>query len=229
MKMNPLSDVFFDLDHTLWDFDKNSALAFELLFEKYTITISVAEFLVVYRPINMRYWKLYREEQVTKIAMRRGRLQDAFAVLGIVVPMTTIDAMADDYIHFLPINNYLIDGAIDVLNYLTTKYKLHIITNGFTQVQQQKIRKAELAHFFETVTDSEQVGVKKPNPKIFEYALEQAGATAATSVMIGDNYEADIMGAAAVGMQTICFNCHALILPDEVLGIDTLSELKQLI
>src|SRR5690606_3336058 len=134
-----ITDIFFDLDHTLWDFEKNSALAFYKVFEKHKIQADVVHFLSVYEQINHEYWKLYQEEKVTKQELRRGRLNDAFSELGIVFPLEVIDAMAVSYIDFLPENNYLFDGTIDILNYLKPNYNLHIITNGFEEVQHRKI------------------------------------------------------------------------------------------
>ncbi|KAA1245698.1 YjjG family noncanonical pyrimidine nucleotidase [Aquimarina sp. RZ0] len=229
MKIEKVDHIFFDLDHTLWDFDKNSSLAFQMLFEKFEIGIPIEEFLKVYQPINMNYWKLYREEQITQTALRRGRLIDAFDVFKVYLPLHIIDSLSKDYISFLPINNYLIDGARELLEYLIPKYQLHIITNGFKEVQDTKLINSRIKNFFKTVTDSEQVGVKKPNPAIFEHALEVSGADAGRSLMIGDNYEADIIGAESLGIKTICFNYHKEKLPDESIQVSELMQIKKYI
>ena len=105
-----------------------------------------------------------------------------------------------DYIEYLPKNNKLFDGALEILEYLKPNYKLHIITNGFAQVQDQKIHNANLKDYFATITNSDQVGAKKPNPIIFEYALDQAKAQKTTSIMIGDSFHADIKGALDIGL-----------------------------
>ncbi|AXT52949.1 noncanonical pyrimidine nucleotidase, YjjG family [Aquimarina sp. BL5] len=229
MKIEKLDHIFFDLDHTLWDFDKNSALAFQLMFDKFEIQISIDQFLSVYQPINLRYWKLYREEQVTKTELRRGRLIEAFAVFGKQLSLEVIDALSDDYINFLPLNNYLIDGAKELLEYLMPKYKLHIITNGFREVQHTKLTNAKIKHYFKTVTNSEEVGVKKPNPIIFEHALKISGADVDRSLMIGDNYEADIIGAETLGIKTICFNYHQEQLPAKAIQVSALNQIKSYI
>ncbi|MHA7058614.1 YjjG family noncanonical pyrimidine nucleotidase [Aquimarina sp. M1] len=229
MKIEKVNHIFFDLDHTLWDFDRNSALAFQLMFDKFEIRIAIDEFLSVYQPINLRYWKLYREEQVSKTELRRGRLIEAFDVLGKQLPLEVIDALSDDYINFLPLNNYLISGAIELLEYLMPKYHMHIITNGFKEVQHTKLSNARINHYFKTVTNSEEVGVKKPNPIIFEHALEVSGADIDRSLMIGDNYEADIMGAEALGIKAICYNYHQEDLPKEVIQVATLNQIKRYI
>ncbi|WP_299246778.1 YjjG family noncanonical pyrimidine nucleotidase [uncultured Aquimarina sp.] len=226
MKIEKLDHIFFDLDHTLWDFDKNSALAFQLMFDKFEIKIPIDEFLSIYQPINLRYWKLYREEQVTKTELRRGRLIESFAGLGKQLSLEIIDALSDDYINFLPLNNYLIDGAKELLEYLMPKYQLHIITNGFKEVQHTKLSNAKISHYFKTITNSEEVGVKKPNPIIFEHALKVSGADIDKSLMIGDNYEADIVGAETIGIRTICFNYHQEQLPVKAIQVSSLNQIK---
>ncbi|WP_108866659.1 YjjG family noncanonical pyrimidine nucleotidase [Aquimarina aquimarini] len=223
---NIIKHVFFDLDHTLWDFDKNSSLAFQMIFEKFNIDIQLGDFLKVYQPINMQYWKLYREEKVNQQELRRGRLSETFSFFEKKYPVETIDAMSSGYIDFLPLHNYLIDGAKDLLDYLTPRYDLHIITNGFKEVQNKKLLNSGILHFFKTVTDSEEAGVKKPNPFIFEKAILKSGAVSNHSVMIGDNYEADILGAEAVGLKTICFNYHKEKLPSQNIQVATLEDIK---
>ncbi|MFC5044195.1 YjjG family noncanonical pyrimidine nucleotidase [Aquimarina hainanensis] len=224
---NTIKHIFFDLDHTLWDFDRNSALAYAMLFEKHQLAIDVNDFLKTYRPINMNYWKLYREEKITKQQLRQGRLSDTFTSLHQEVPEDLIDRLADDYIRFLPKHNYLIEGAREVLEYLKPKYVLHIITNGFKEVQYKKLENAKILHFFDTVTNSEEVGVKKPNPIIFEKALQISGANIDSSIMIGDNYEADILGAEKVGIQAICYNYHQEKLPEDILQVSDLKSIKE--
>ena len=206
MQISNISHVFFDLDHTLWDFDKNSALTFDKIFKLNNIDINLTEFLAVYEPINFQYWKLYREERITKDKLRYGRLNDAFNMLKVEVKRSMIYKLSEDYIKNLCTFNYLFDGTIEILEYLYPKYELHIITNGFKEVQHGKLNNANIDHFFNTVTNSEMVGVKKPNPKIFNFALDIANANVEESIMIGDSLEADIEGADDIGMDTIHFD-----------------------
>jgi putative hydrolase of the HAD superfamily len=223
---NAIKHVFFDLDHTLWDFDKNSSLAFQMIFEKFNVTIKIEDFLAAYQPINMKYWKLYREEKVSKKELRRNRLVEAFIHLNTTFSIEAIDTMAEDYINFLPLHNYLIDGAQDLLEYLIPKYDLHIITNGFREVQNQKLLNSGILHYFKTITNSEEAGVKKPNPLIFQQAIQKSGAQLDSSIMIGDNYEADILGAQEVGLKTICFNYHKEDLPRHDIQVSELKMIK---
>lgn len=222
-----LTDIFFDLDHTLWDFDKNSFLAFQRVFEAHKISLDVHSFVEKYEPINFKYWKLFREEKVSKQELRRGRLIDAFSAFDISFPLENIDAMAVSYIDELPVNNHLFEGAIEILNYLSEKYVLHIITNGFQEVQLLKLQNSGISTFFETVTSSEEVGVKKPNPLVFETALQKAKTQASQSIMIGDSFEADILGAEQVGMKTLFYNYRRETTPEGYVLINSLFEIKK--
>ena len=226
MKIKNITDVFFDLDHTLWDFDKNSALTFEKIFEINKIEVEINKFLDIYLPINLNYWKLYREDKVSKETLRFGRFNDAFLALEVEVDRKVIDKLSDDYIEHLSSFNHLFDNTLEILDYLNKNYSLHIITNGFDEVQHKKMAKSNILHYFNTVTNSEMVGVKKPNPKIFNYALDLANTKAETSIMIGDSFEADILGAKNIGMDVIFFDVNNITLDDDTKQIDKLLSLK---
>ncbi|MEN8886269.1 MAG: YjjG family noncanonical pyrimidine nucleotidase [Winogradskyella sp.] len=203
---NTIKHVFFDLDHTLWDFDKNSGLTFEKIFELNNIDIDLQLFLNVYEPINLKYWRLYRNEKVTKTELRYSRLKEAFDAIEVVVEDDMINKLSEDYIEHLSSFNHLFEGTFEILDYLKDKYTLHIITNGFEEIQEKKMKSSKIRDYFKTVTNSEMVGVKKPNPKIFNFALNLANASVEESIMIGDSLEADIEGAANLGIDTIHFD-----------------------
>jgi putative hydrolase of the HAD superfamily len=206
MNHNPPTDIFFDLDHTLWDFDRNSRSAFERVFRKHRLELELDLFLKQYEPINHRYWKLYREDIVSKEELRRGRLIEAFDYFGMQFSLEEIDALAHSYILELPGDNHLFEGAIEILDYLQHRYKLHIITNGFKEVQYLKLKNSRIDKFFKTVTTSEEVGVKKPHPQIFQEALSRAAVSSDKTLMVGDSLEADVEGANKAGMKTMFFN-----------------------
>ncbi|HBL80393.1 haloacid dehalogenase [Aequorivita aquimaris] len=227
MQNNGITDVFFDLDHTLWDFDKNSGLAFERVFRKHKIELPLAEFLRVYEPINLDYWKKYREDRVSKEQLRRGRLTETFDCFKLKFPLETIDSLAHCYIEELPIDNHLFTGAVDILDYLSANYRLHIITNGFEEVQHLKLHNSGIKKYFSTVTTSEEVGLKKPHPVIFETALMKASVASTQSVMIGDSLEADIIGAQKAGMHTLFFNYRNEMVTAPHFAISELSEIKK--
>ncbi|GAB1856366.1 YjjG family noncanonical pyrimidine nucleotidase [Flavobacteriaceae bacterium MHTCC 0001] len=227
-KLNQITDVFFDLDHTLWDFEKNSELTFEKIFQLNNINVSLDDFLAEYVPINLNYWKLYREERITKEELRFARLNATFTALKIPVAENQIVKLSNDYIKYLPTFNHLIADAVNVLEYLNNNYTLHIITNGFDEVQQKKLDGSHITKYFKTITNSEIAGVKKPNPKIFQYALKSAEADVSSSVMIGDSFEADIEGALNIGMSAVYFEPNQTEKGYSVHTISSLIELKAL-
>ncbi len=203
-----LTDVFFDLDHTLWDFEANSEATFEQLFSAYNFSFDTATFMQVYSPINHAFWKLYRENKITTEELRFVRLQKTFEALNHPQEDSLINILSDGYIAQLSTHTHLFEGTLALLDYLKPKYRLHIITNGFENVQQKKMENSGLAPYFDQVLTAEKAGVKKPHPNIFKQALALANTTADKAIMIGDSYEADIEGALAMGMQAIQFNSH---------------------
>ena len=224
-----IKNIFFDLDHTLWDFEKNSALTFELLFKKYNLNIDLNSFLVVYVPINLEYWRLYRNEVISKEYLRYNRLNDVFKKLNINVSSDLINKISYDYIENLPKFNYLIDGAHELLLYLKNKYRLFLITNGFRNVQANKLKNSGIDIFFDSVYDSESIGVKKPNPLIFNHALKDSNSIAKESLMIGDSFEADILGSLSVGMNAIHYINFGEKEHDKCIIVNNLIKIKDII
>lgn len=222
-----ITDVFFDLDHTLWDFDKNSEMAFDRIFRDKFPEIKIADFIAKYAPINQACWKLYQNDQITHVELRYNRLKFSFDALNIEISDENINEIANDYIEYLTDNNHLFEGAIEVLEYLKPKYKLHIITNGFANVQEKKISNALLSGYFSTITNSELAGVKKPNSIIFDYAINVAQASKENSIMIGDCLDADVNGALNAGLDAIFFNEKKIEAPLNIKQINHLLELKK--
>ena len=228
-KMKNITDIFFDLDHTLWDFDRNSVLAFDKIFKVHHPTINTQEFIEIYAPINQACWKLYQVDKITHEELRYQRLKQSFEAMGYSITDEAIDKIAHDYIAFLPDNNQLFDGAIEVLDYLSPKYNLHIITNGFAEVQYKKIHNSGLGNYFKTITNSEMAGVKKPHRNIFEFALSLAKTQKENAIMIGDCIDADVRGAIDFGMKAILFDEKSHHNIPEVLTINHLVELKNIL
>lgn len=228
--MKNITDIFFDLDHTLWDFDKNSILAFDKIFKKQHPTINTTKFIEIYAPINQACWKLYQVDKMTHEELRYERLRQSFVLMRYEISDQEIDSISHDYIEFLPDNNQLFEGAIEVLDYLYPKYQLHIITNGFAEVQQRKMYHSGLEKYFQTITNSEMAGVKKPHRNIFEYALSLADVPKENTIMIGDCIDADVRGAMAFGMQAILFDEKEIHSPEEgIMVIKHLLELKNIL
>lgn len=201
--------IFFDLDRTLWDFDAAAEVAFERIYEKYDLKEkgipSAHDFHEVYHPLNEHLWELYRENKITKDDLNRTRFVLPLEHYGIH-DVELADHLSEDYVYWSPRIVRLVPGTMELLEYLKPKYHLHLITNGFQEVQDTKLTLSGMKPYFETLTVSEEVGVKKPNPEIFHYALRKANATAEESLMIGDEMAVDIDGARAAGMDTLFFN-----------------------
>ena len=227
-KLNNIKHVFFDLDHTLWDFDRNSELVFEKIFAERNIAIGVKEFINVYAPINVAYWRQFEKGEIDKQNLRYRRLADTFDKLLLKFSREEIDAISNTYIAYLPLQKNLIEGALATVMYMKSRYTLHIITNGFEEVQEQKLERSGLLSYFDTVTNSDEAKVKKPDPRIFELALSKAGARAEESVMIGDSLEADVVGAQRVGIRGIYFG-DQLKNNDTYLNVSKLQKLKELL
>lgn len=223
-----ITDIFFDLDHTLWDFDTNSKLAFERIFKKDYPLVITSRFLEKYIPINQASWKLFQVDAISHDELRYNRLKQSFDAISFSISDSQIEQIARDYINYLPEFNHLFEDAIETLSYLHSKYNLHIITNGFADVQTKKITNSNLLPFFKTITNSEMAGAKKPNPIIFKHALHLAGAQKASSIMIGDCLDADVKGAIDFGMQAIYFNPNNASTPENTIQITTLAQLKKI-
>lgn len=223
-----IKHIFFDLDHTLWDFDKNSEIAFQFIFKDLFPELEISKFIAVYAPINQACWKLYQNNVITHEELRYKRLSESFSELDMEVSDNLIAKISDDYILHLPNSNHLFEGCIETLEYLHKSYKLHIITNGFAEVQFKKLNNSGIHHFFDTITNSEMAGVKKPHAKIFEHALSIANAAKNESVMIGDCLDADVGGALNYGMDAIFFNVNALEVTQPIKQITNLVELKNI-
>lgn len=226
MRIDNIKDVFFDLDHTLWDFDKNSKIAFENIFARNHSEVAIDSFIEHYIPINQACWKLYQYDKITHQQLRYDRLKLSFDAINYEISDAEIDLISEEYIDSLAENNHLFDGAFEILDYLIGKYKLHVITNGYAPVQVKKITNANLNPYFSTITNSEMAGVKKPNPIIFEYALDLAKAQKETSIMIGDSIEADVLGALDAGIDAIHFNESNQEVDHNIKQINHLLELK---
>jgi len=200
--------IFFDLDRTLWHFDENSKKVLNDIFIKFKLNDSIASFelfLVKYQEINEALWDLYRDNKLTKEELRWRRFQDTLRHFN-QSNEKIANQMCDYYLYHSPRQTLLFTNSIKVLDYLSKKYKLHIITNGFEEVQHIKLKESGLRDYFEVLIFSESSGVKKPHPYIFKKALKEAGAKANTSIMIGDDLYADIYGAQRVNMDNIYFN-----------------------
>ncbi|MGV6861826.1 MAG: YjjG family noncanonical pyrimidine nucleotidase [Putridiphycobacter sp.] len=227
--MSNIEHIFFDLDHTLWDFDKNSAEALnEIYGEKlqHHPIPSFERFIKKYREINNRYWGLYRQNKVTKNQVRSGRFVDTLDFFKIKNSKQIGEEISEHYVQLSPTKTNLFPNTHQTLQRLNQKYTLHIITNGFVEVQHIKLDRSNLKPYFDIVVCSEETGEKKPHQAVFNLALEKAKTSPDKSVMIGDNLEADIHGAKKVGMEAIWFNPNNLTTKKNIQQIQDLAELS---
>jgi putative hydrolase of the HAD superfamily len=211
--------IFFDLDHTIWDFDKNAE---ETLYELYDIyklneigLPSAALFIETYTRHNHRLWAEYHTGKITKNELRETRFKTTFLELGVQPELIPL-AFEDDYVSLCPTKTNLFPYAHETLDYLQNKYTLHLISNGFKESSELKIGNTNIGGYFQNVIISEVVGVNKPDPAIFAHALNLAGAVKDESLMIGDSLEADVYGALNFGMDAIYFNPFNKLKPADV-------------
>lgn len=224
--------IFFDLDHTLWDFDKNSAEVLAHLYAHYNLhtntLFTLRQFIDKFRDVNQRLWDLYNIGRITKDKIRSARFPIIFAELG-AADLAPED-IAEMYLQMCPLRTHIMPYTLETLRYLKQKYALHIITNGFEDVQQVKLKSAGLREFFDRIITSESCGYKKPDANIFRYAVQAAGGCETECLMIGDNYEADVKGALSAGMDAIFYNPYKVRNNEvKVREINCLSELVKIL
>lgn len=211
--MAKYSHVFFDIDRTLWDFDKNTQQTFNDILLKHKLfergVTSLDSFMAVYTPINRKLWELYKTGDIHKPELNRQRFYSTLLFFGID-DNSCADDMARDYIEISPAKTELIEGAIEVLDYLKPRYNLGLITNGFEEIQRCKVVLSGLQKYFKWIITSEEAGYLKPHSGIFEYALRITGATASGSLYIGDDPVADVYGARTAGIDQVLFNRNGI-------------------
>ncbi len=202
--------LFFDLDHTLWDFETNAKQTLTQLFETNDLKAKgvpdFEQFFERYSYHNHRLWDRYTKGFIKQDELRWKRMW--LALLDFKLADETLSKqMGVQFLDLLPTRNTLFPYTVEILQYLQAKdYKMHLVTNGFEKVQYGKIQNAKIAAFFEQVITSEASGSLKPNKEIFDYAMDKARALPEESIMIGDNLDADIQGGINAGLDTIFVN-----------------------
>lgn len=207
--MRGIRHIFFDLDNTIWDFEKSSHATLQELFEKYDLlqlgVRSFEEFHRAYVQRNELLWEEYRMGTIDKATLRDKRFAFTFWDMGLD-PESAPAGLADDYVNLGPRRSHLFPHAHETLAYLQTRYDLHIITNGFLEAQTIKMQAADLNKYFKEIIISEQTGFKKPDVRIFRHSMEKAKAEEAECLMIGDGLEVDVIGAQNAGWKAVYFN-----------------------
>ncbi|MDO8896453.1 MAG: YjjG family noncanonical pyrimidine nucleotidase [Bacteroidales bacterium] len=204
--------IFFDLDHTLWDFNSSSLFTIKEMFRVFELAgkgIPTHEvFVKEYHIHNDRLWELYRNGELKKEVLSSLRFADTLKNFGINDEILA-EKLSDFYLFHSPRNVFLFPGTLETLGYLKKKYSLHIITNGFEDVQRTKLDVSGLGNYFDTVITSEEAGVKKPDKGIFDFAINKTTALKDESIMVGDDLDVDILGARQAGIDGVYFNPEA--------------------
>jgi putative hydrolase of the HAD superfamily len=225
-----IKHIFFDLDDTLYDFEKNSCMALEKLFAEFSmdskLNTGFNEFHATYKKINSQFWSLYNKGQITKQYLRDHRFHETFKKFSYDNFHDNLE-FNEQYLARAPHGPYLKDGCTETLEHLKSKYSLHIITNGFKEIQDIKLTKSGIKNYFRNIIISEEHGLSKPDEKIFRLAETLASGNKSECLMIGDNYESDIAGSLGAGWKAIWLNAddHS----EPVHSIKSLHELRSLL
>ncbi len=231
--MKTYQHLFFDLDHTLWDFDTNARTTLEELYTEFdmhrTVTPLFDDFYQKYLYHNEILWNRYHQGLISADELKWKRMWRTLLEFKIGHEQMARD-MSQRFLELLPTKRALFPYTIEILDYLTAKgYQLHLITNGFEQTQWKKLNNSGLEKYFVEVITSEGSNSVKPNREIFDYALLKTGANLHTSIMLGDNPEADILGAINAGMDSVFVNHHhATIDYKPTYTVNHLSELENI-
>lgn len=224
-----IKHIFFDLDDTLWDFEKNSSVVLRNLFLEFDLSSKLNTdfdtFYITYKQINSDLWRSYFKKEIDKQFLRNNRFDIVFQKFSYRNYDENL-AATEHYLQRSPYGTHLKDNCIETLTYLKTKYKLHIITNGFKEVQYIKLNNCGLNPYFDKIIVSDEHNLTKPDEKIFRLAESLAGCVPQQCVMIGDNYESDVEGALNAGWKAIWFD--PLPSPPKDGKINQISSLKEL-
>jgi putative hydrolase of the HAD superfamily len=225
--------IFFDLDRTLWDFDSNSLETFHDIYLIYNIAeilhCDFNSFHHAYVKHNTRLWDAYRKAEIAKDYLSLHRFLFTLNDFG-CNDIEMAAKMAKDYVRISPQKKILLPHAIEILDFLKPNYQLHIITNGFVEVQYTKLKNSGLENYFTNTIISEETGFQKPDAAIFEYSLQKALAKAEESLMIGDDLKVDVIGARQAGMDQIFYNTSGISHDEDItFEIRSLLELKYIL
>ena len=229
-----IQHIFFDLDNTLWDHRRNAKLALQDLFkreqirEKYSLTFE--EFHKEYFTVNENLWAQIRDGAIDKEYIRKFRFHNTFLFFGID-DFELAQRFEINFLDEIVSYNHLVEGAFELLEYLSQKkYRLHVLSNGFKEVTYRKCELSGIKNYFETITSADEINIRKPQPEIFEYALNKSGTKKAESVIIGDDWIADIEGGLAFGMKAIFFDVfNDNYTAENVKTVKKLSEIHELL
>jgi putative hydrolase of the HAD superfamily len=210
--MQKYKDLFIDLDDTLWDIHQNSKECLLEIYNDYGYKeyyASFDDYYNVYMPSNIHLWGLYRKGEINKDELIVERFLAPVREFGID-DTNYAKKLSDDFLERTTYKTKLIDGSMELLEYLKPKYNMHILSNGFREVQYKKIENSGLKPYFDKIILSDDAGINKPHIDFFNYALEKTNATRSETIMIGDSWDADILGAYNSNIHQLWFNPEEL-------------------
>ena len=206
--MQRYKNLFIDLDDTIYDFSTAAKESFQETYELLQygrFFDSFEHYLSIYEPYNLELWRIYGEGRITKEELNRQRYSYPLKVVG-VDDQKLADTFCREALGRIPTKGPLMPGAIELLEHLRPKYRMFILSNGFKELQSHKMRTAGIDRYFDRLILSDDIGVNKPNRELYEHALQITGSVLEESIMIGDMFDTDIVGAANIGMDQIYYN-----------------------
>ncbi|WP_234109571.1 MULTISPECIES: YjjG family noncanonical pyrimidine nucleotidase [Chryseobacterium] len=229
-----IQHIFFDLDNTLWDHRKNAYHTLKEIFRAERVKenhhLDFEDFHREYFTINERLWEQIRDGEIDKEYLRKHRFYDSFLFFGID-DFELAQAFENNFLDTILNYNDLVEGAFEILEYLSAKgYHIHILSNGFKEVTYKKCELSGIQNYFETITSADEINIRKPQPEIYDYALKKSGAKKEESIMIGDDWIADVEGAKSFGLKVVFFDVFSdNFSGEDILVIKKLEELRQIL
>lgn len=207
--MKKYKHLFFDLDHTLWDYDLNTSEAILELYTHFNMAqwsfFTLEQFVAIFHEVNNLLWDKFNHGHIDRLTLRNERFKMILTKLGVgehEIPA----GLGEKYLQLAPIKSKVMPYTLEILEYLKPNYKIHILSNGFDDVQLSKLQSSKIHHYFDKIVTSDSSNYRKPQKEIFEHAMALTGATLADAIMIGDNLDTDIAGAQNAQMDHIFFN-----------------------
>ena len=225
--MKNIRHIFFDLDNTLWDHRNNAYLTLKEIYKRENVqekyNLGFEDFHREYFTINERLWAQIRDGEIDKEYLRKHRFYDSFLFFGID-DFDLAQVFEQNFLDEILNYNDLVEGAFELLEYLSEKgYTLHILSNGFKEVTYRKCELSGIQNYFKTITSADELNVRKPQPEIYEYALKKANAKKEESIMIGDDWIADVEGALSFGIDAVFFDVFK-----DIFGTDEVKVIREL-